>query len=178
MSQSVDKESIRRKYDHLADAYSGRYADPGAIALRHVGLVRSWGITAGPTARVLEVGCADGFVTAALARDGFEVTAVDLAPRMVERTLQRLAEARLQARVLVGDLDSLDLDQTYDVVLAVMGTFFRYAADPAAVMNGWASHVQMKLIVDVDPRSHRLARALGTMRDAGFHHVAWRPLFV
>lgn len=55
---------------------------------------------------VLELGAGTGRVTAVLAADGFDVTAVELSPRMLERAEARLARRGLQGRVrlVCGDM--------------------------------------------------------------------------
>lgn len=173
-----DKSALRDKYDRLAGRYSARYADAVSVARRQVGLVASWGTAIQPGARVLEFGCADGFVTEALVRSGYEVTAVDLSSEMVKRARQRLSRSGLRARVEVGDLDAYQLDAPYDVVLAMMGTFFRYADDPAAVLGRWGPSVRTKLLVDMDPRSMSRLQACRTLRAAGWSRVDWRPFLV
>jgi hypothetical protein len=56
------------KYDLSAETYSSRYVDANAIANRQRELVATWGSPTPPGARILELGCADGFVTAVFAR--------------------------------------------------------------------------------------------------------------
>jgi SAM-dependent methyltransferase/uncharacterized membrane protein YbhN (UPF0104 family) len=60
---------------------------------------------------VIDVGCGDGYYTRAAKRAGKAVDAVDAAPGMVER-VRSVAD-----RAFVADLDVLELDRTYDVVL-------------------------------------------------------------
>lgn len=73
---------------------------------------------------ILELGAGSGRVTQALARAGFEVTAVDASPSMLARLNARLEsmapKARAQVRAVRGDMRSLRLRQRFDLVL---GTF-------------------------------------------------------
>lgn len=174
-----EREVLRRKYDALAPRYAThQYADPAAIARRQVELVRRWGTPAPPGASVLEIGCADGFVTEALARAGYRVTAVDLSPAMVAAARRRLTEAGLDAEILEADLDGLSLGRRFDVVLAVMWNFFHYATDPEAALARLVAHTAGKLIADADPRRVRPWEAARALAAAGLVRVAWRPFLV
>lgn len=172
------KDALRRKYDAVAARYSSRYADPDSVARRQVELVRRWGAPALPGASVLEIGCADGLVTEALARAGYRVTAVDLSPAMVAAARRRLADAGLEAEILEADLDSLSLGRRFDVVLAVMWNFFHYAADPHAALARLVAHTASKLIVDADPRKVRPREAIHALAAAGLVRVSWRPFLI
>lgn len=176
--ESVVKGSLQSKYDRIAPTYSSRYADPAAIARRQVALVGSWGSKVGPRARLLEIGCSDGFATEALVRAGYEVTAVDFSPGMVDVARERLAAAGLTADVRVANVDSLDLDGSYDVVLAVMWTFFAYTRDAAAALSCLATRTRVKLLVDLNPRVVPIEVAIEAVREAGFDNVVWRPFLV
>jgi 2-polyprenyl-3-methyl-5-hydroxy-6-metoxy-1,4-benzoquinol methylase len=174
----VTDDPVARKYDALASTYSGRYADPAAIARRQVDLVYRWGQRPGGRPRVLEIGCADGFVTEALVRRGAHVTAVDLSPSMVERTTSRLGAAGLSAEVFVADVNSFEPTRSYDVVVAMMWSFFSYVHDPMAVLSRLAGAASSKVLVDANPRRHPVTEAIGAMRSSGFVDVRWRPFFV
>jgi SAM-dependent methyltransferase len=167
-----------RKYDAIAETYSSRFADPSSVARFFVRAVASWGTPVRVGARVLELGCADGFMTEALAREGYRVTAVDLSPKMIEVARRRLEAAGLEADLRVTDLDGLALDSTWDVLLASMRTFFAYVDAPAATLARFAPSIRTKAIVDVNPRSHSIEDALRAVRENGFPEIAWRPVLV
>ncbi|MBE3596209.1 MAG: methyltransferase domain-containing protein [Hydrogenibacillus sp.] len=70
-----------------------------------------------PGARVLDVGCGTGASAVRLARAGYDVTAVDRDPRMVERTKLRLSGNKLTADVRQADTRCLPFpDGSFDVV--------------------------------------------------------------
>lgn len=71
-------------------------------------------------ARILELGCGVGRVTRPLVQRGFTVTAVDESPEMLERVTD--------ARTVRSPIETLDLDETFDVVL--LASFLVHAADP------------------------------------------------
>jgi SAM-dependent methyltransferase len=69
---------------------------------------------------VLELGCGTGRVLIPTARAGVPVTGVDLSPHMLEVARERLAhepaEVRARAELVVDDLRSFALDQTFALV--------------------------------------------------------------
>lgn len=67
-------------------------------------------------AQALDAGCGTGLFSIDLARHGFRVTAVDLAPQMVAATRRAATAAQLEDQVTahVGDLESLE--GSYDLV--------------------------------------------------------------
>ena len=73
-------------------------------------------------ARILELGCGVGRVTHPLLRRGFSVTAVDESPAMLERVTG--------ARTVCSPIESLDLDERFDVVM--LASFLVHAADEGA----------------------------------------------
>ena len=83
-----------------------------------------------PGSTALDVGCGIGRWSLELARQGHEVTAVDLSPRMLDRAEARAREAGVACRFAVGDAASLDLHRTFDLILCV--TVLQHITDPAA----------------------------------------------
>ena len=71
-------------------------------------------------ASILELGCGVGRVTGPLLRRGFTVTAVDESAAMLARVRG--------ARTVHSPIESLDLDQRFDVVL--LASFLVHAGDP------------------------------------------------
>jgi len=69
--------------------------------------------------RVVDVGCGPGNSTKVLAEryPGAEVTAIDSSPAMCAEARQRLAQARIQARVVERDLEDWD-EGSWDVILS------------------------------------------------------------
>jgi SAM-dependent methyltransferase len=171
-------EDLRHKYDRLSTSYTSRYADPDAIARFYVDLVSTWGPPAGRGATVLELGCADGFMTEALLRAGFVVTALDLSPGMIDAARRRLAGAE-GVEFHVADVGSFDpAGRTWDVVLGAMWTFFAYVDQPEPVLERLRAATSQKLIVDRNPRTHRFGGVQDTFRRAGFSAPEIRPVTV
>ena len=74
------------------------------------------------TARVLEIGCGAGFMTAALAKRGFTVKAVDHAQAMIDLTQKRARETGMENRInaCVEDIHELsNEDQSFDLIVAL-----------------------------------------------------------
>lgn len=77
------------------------------------------------SARVLDLGCAGGRNTELLARQGFDVRAVDASEAMVERTRRRLSDVlgsrEARRRVTRGEMSDLGpfADGTFDLVVAL-----------------------------------------------------------
>ncbi len=78
-----------------------------------------------PGERVLDVGCGLGEIATRAARAGADVTAIDLAPDMIERARRRPEPVDWR----IGDCQSLPFDDdSFDVVVSSFGVIF--APDP------------------------------------------------
>lgn len=165
------------KYDKVAETYSTRYGDARRVAATQVRLITEWGRPVTPGSRILELGCADGLVTAELARRGFLVTAVDVSPRMIEVADRRLRDQGLKAELCVGDIGDLRVGGDFAAVLGVMRTFFQYARDPRATLT-LLSRLAPKVVVDVNPRENSVKDCVRVVREGGFARVEVRADFV
>jgi 2-polyprenyl-6-hydroxyphenyl methylase/3-demethylubiquinone-9 3-methyltransferase len=85
-------------------------------------------------ARVLDVGCGGGLLAEALARHGARVTAIDLAPGMIEVGRLHAAEAGLNIDYRLTAADSLtrELAGTFDVVTCM--EMLEHVPQPARMM--------------------------------------------
>lgn len=86
-------------------------------------------------ARVLDVGCGGGLLAEALARRGAKVTAIDLAPAMIQTAQLHAAEAGLAIDYRVQDAAELakQAPGAYDVVCCM--EMLEHVADPAAFLG-------------------------------------------
>jgi SAM-dependent methyltransferase len=85
-------------------------------------------------ARILELGCGVGRMTHPLLDRGFQVTAVDESPEMLERVHG--------ARTVCSTIEDLDLGEVFDVVL--LASFLVHAAEPGvrqALLDTCRRHV-------------------------------------
>src|SRR3954451_17037631 len=72
-----------------------------------------------PGAQLLDAGCGAGQFALAFALTGCQVTAIDLAPKMVERASEHASAAGIAIDWRVGDFSALpDPDATYDAIHA------------------------------------------------------------
>ena len=72
-----------------------------------------------PVRTILDLGCGTGGHALPLARRGYTVTGVDLSEHMLEKARQKAAEAGLAVSFHHGDIRTLDLDRTFDAVIAM-----------------------------------------------------------
>lgn len=83
--------------------------------------------------RWLDVACGTGAIAERAAAAGAEVTAVDLAPVLIETAKERAAERQLQIDYRVGDAERLDLpDATFEKVASTCGIMFAPDHEAAA----------------------------------------------
>jgi SAM-dependent methyltransferase len=82
--------------------------------------------------QLLDVGCGSGQLALWAARDGVNVTGVDIAPNLVHRAQARANAEGLKARFTEGDAEALPFgDASFDVVTSLIGAMF--ARRPEAV---------------------------------------------
>lgn len=71
-----------------------------------------------PPARVADLGCGTGSLAVLLATMGYDVTASDISPEMVERARHKARAADVRIEVAVSDAATPDLpEQSLDVIL-------------------------------------------------------------
>lgn len=69
--------------------------------------------------RILDVGCGAGFFSVLLAKEGYQVTGVDLTPDMIENARILAAEEKTVCDFLVMDAENLSFaDESFDVVIS------------------------------------------------------------
>lgn len=87
--------------------------------------------------RVLDVGCGDGALSAALAAEGARVTALDGSIPALRSAARRASESRSELELVAGDASKLPFDAgTFDVVVAV--TVLCFVSSPREVVGEMA----------------------------------------
>jgi magnesium-protoporphyrin O-methyltransferase len=110
-----------------------------------------------PGTTALDAGCGTGLWSIALARRGFEVTAIDIAPQMVDAALQAAQRAGVRERItfLSGDLETLS--GSFDTV-ACFDVLVHYPAPLFGPMLGRLSALSRgPLLVTYAPYNRLLA---------------------
>jgi SAM-dependent methyltransferase len=163
--------SVEEKYDRLAERWSeDAYADPDLFYRRRASLVRTVGPALEPGDRVLELGCADGGLSARLAEAGLEVHGIDVSPAMIER-----AQARVpRATFAVGDVN--EIAPAAPVAATIGFRVLPYVDDLTAFFTRVASFSEKKILFDLIPSTgpslEDVSRALS---EAGLFDVEMRP---
>lgn len=130
MTDATPTESVRQAWDGIAADYDRRITERNIEiadrALDHVD------VRAG--SRVLDVACGSGALAIAAARRGALVTATDISPEMVARTLSRArSEGLADLTAVVADGQAMDLDDDgFDVVGSQYGAML-FADFPAGL---------------------------------------------
>jgi SAM-dependent methyltransferase len=130
--------SVREEWDRQADAFD----DEPDHGLRDPGVRAAWDallspLLPAPPATVLDLGCGTGSLSVLLAERGYDVTGVDLSPRMVQRAGAKAAEHQVSVRLLVGDASHpRGVADGYRVVLA--RHLLWALPEPAAALDRWS----------------------------------------
>jgi len=75
--------------------------------------------------RLLDVGCGSGQLALMAAKDGIDVTGIDIAPNLIARAQARAQAEALKARFFEGDAEALPFeDASFDVVVSLIGAMF------------------------------------------------------
>ncbi|MGZ9275255.1 MAG: class I SAM-dependent methyltransferase [Nitrospira sp.] len=78
-----------------------------------------------PGCKLLDVACGSGQLTLMAAKDGLEVTGVDIADNLVERARARAKAEGLNSRFEEADAESLPFDDaSFDAVVSLIGAMF------------------------------------------------------
>ena len=134
---------IGRHYDrHGWDWYAPTYGS------RLLALLEESGI--GPGASILDAGCGTGTLALLLAEHGYQLTGVDLSPRMID--LARVKDARRVVAWRTGDLRTLSLGTTHDAIVSVADVFnhFPSIGDWEAAFSRLREHLRPDGLLFVD----------------------------
>jgi 2-polyprenyl-6-hydroxyphenyl methylase/3-demethylubiquinone-9 3-methyltransferase len=90
-------------------------------------------------ARILDVGCGAGLLSEALAREGALVTALDLAPELIEVAKLHLLESKLQVDYRLQSVESLaaEMPASFDAITCM--EMLEHVPDPGSVLAACAT---------------------------------------
>jgi ubiquinone/menaquinone biosynthesis C-methylase UbiE len=120
ISPEVENVKTRLKNIWMAGDYDrfSRYMESGAREFYER-------LNVAPGCRLLDVGCGSGQLALMAAKDGLEVTGVDIASNLVERAQARAQAEALRARFQEADAEALPFeDASFDVVTSLIGAMF------------------------------------------------------
>jgi ubiquinone/menaquinone biosynthesis C-methylase UbiE len=78
-----------------------------------------------PGKKLLDIACGAGQLSIPAARQGIDVTAVDLAQNLVDQARARAHEEKLHLKIEQGDAEDLEFeDNSFDVTMSLIGSMF------------------------------------------------------
>lgn len=92
-----------------------------------------------PNARVLDVGCGGGILSESLARKGAQVTAIDVAPRVLEVANLHLLESGLEVDYRLATIEQIAREEPGSFDLVTCLEMLEHVPDPSSVMRAIAS---------------------------------------
>jgi ubiquinone/menaquinone biosynthesis C-methylase UbiE len=128
LSPEVESVKTRLKKIWMAGDYDrfSRYMENGARDFYER-------LNVAPGCQLLDVGCGSGQLALIAAKDGLEVTGVDIASNLVERARARAQAEGLRARFEEGDAEALPFeDASFDVVVSLIAAMFAPRPDLVA----------------------------------------------
>jgi malonyl-CoA O-methyltransferase len=118
MIDMIDKEIVRKHFSRNAvnyDAYAKVQKKMAGELLKIIQLRLDRTVV---TPKILDIGCGTGYLTGQLIElyPQSNITAIDLAPGMIELAAGKLAQNRIN--FICGDIEELEFDQKYDLIVA------------------------------------------------------------
>lgn len=77
----------------------------------------------GPNAKILDLGCGGGDQAKLMARKGYRVTGLDVAPSLIDYARMEFDEAQLQGEFVVGDMRRIEYDSEFELCTILSGSF-------------------------------------------------------
>ncbi|MFP7754218.1 malonyl-ACP O-methyltransferase BioC [Thermodesulfobacteriota bacterium B35] len=137
----IDKQQIRRRFQQAAATYDRQATIQQRVADRLLALLAESGCTT--PEKVLEIGCCTGLLTRRLLAQCPSIRTLvlnDLVESFRETVLQRCGNTGAGIRFLAGDIETLDLDGHYDLIIS--SSTFHWFHDLEATLARLARHLQ------------------------------------
>lgn len=105
-------------------------------------IINLLGLKTGQT--VLDVGCGYGRHAVELAKRGFLVTGIDLAPKQIDAAVRRGDDMGVDIRFILGDAREMEFREKFEIVLSLFLTFgfFDEEADNQKMLSRMADALQ------------------------------------
>jgi SAM-dependent methyltransferase len=85
--------------------------------------------------RVLEPGCGSGRLVVAMAKQGYNVTGLDLSPSMLKFLDQELDRKGLEGKTVLGDMTKMKFKKKFDAAFCTFNTFRHLLDEKSAVKH-------------------------------------------
>jgi SAM-dependent methyltransferase len=125
MSMTASAPEMDRLKARLKETWSAGNYDHFSRYMEHGARLFYEQLDIAPGCQLLDVACGSGQLALWAARDGVNVTGIDIAPNLVQRAQARARAEGLNARFLEGDAEALPFeDGSFDVVTSLIGAMF------------------------------------------------------
>jgi SAM-dependent methyltransferase len=169
---------MQEKFDRLAHGYSERtYADSARYAERRAQAIVAARPRTARGASVLDLGCGDGTMAAALTARGLRYRGVDASAGMVAEARRRFPDLEFE----VARSEEYEPPEPVDVTICLNA--FYYPQDQIAFFRHVASYTRAKFVFDFRPAPSAALPydprpVLPNLRAAGFADVELLPFFL
>lgn len=136
----MHKEQVVKRFNRSAETYDQYAVVQKKMAHRILLTLQTLDLK---VKNILELGCGTGYLTRLLL-DHYpraEVTAVDLAEKMIETARQK-TEPSARVRFFVGDAENLDQNLLGTFDLIVSNAMIQWLVSPRETLSGWASFLK------------------------------------
>ena len=171
--------SVLRYYEALAPQYDSKYSNPAMAYMRNVELRVLLDNLQAPPLLLLDLGCGTGYFSIALARRGYRVIGLDLAPTMLRITgvrARRFPGAAQRINLLCASAEKPPIrTSVLDGVLALFGVLNHVSNLTYTLRNLFASLRPGALLLSTLANRFSLPNLLSRVRRIGLRSLLSRP---
>ncbi|WP_288994012.1 class I SAM-dependent methyltransferase [uncultured Turicibacter sp.] len=113
---------------------------------------------------ILDVGCGTGTISILLAKEGYDVTGIDLSEDMLREAFDKFKEARIKGKIICQDMTELSLNKEFDLITSVLDStnYITDLNDLQNYFNGVYNHLKSNGLFIFDVNSYyKLSEILG-----------------